>query len=361
MNRAEWTTTALVAAAGIAVAWIVWRIIGFVDEIRYINWQLSGRLDDGERRYWRRMRCCCVLRLIPFVTRRNVDKVYGRLCHKSRHGHRPAPTGGVWGVLLPSVLGIALCAVCLCGTSWAWFTANTSGDVSAVQAASFEVTLTLGDNATPQTPTDGVYTISLRTDESVTLHIMTDGTATTWYGKLEFGGRAYYTPQIEVGGTYTLTVTAEENGTLTVSPRWGTYSGDTRIEGNTLTVGGTSAAYTAPPGGVSVGDAGATTTTSMVDSATVSTTAPTTGTTATTPAPAVTAPTTVAEPTTDFTTTSEPAQTAPTTTATPDSPDRAESNSDESDDDESDSDESNGRETDTPAEPTSAAPATPAA
>lgn len=351
MNRADWTTTAIMAAAGIAVAWIVWRIIGFVDEIRYINWQLSGRLDDGERRYWRRMRGCCVLRLIPFVTRRNVDKVYGRLCHKSRHGHRPAPTGGVWGVLLPSVLGIALCAVCLCGTSWAWFTANTSGDVSAIHAASFEVTLTLGDNAIPQTPTDAdagaytIYTISLTADEPVTLHITTGGTATTWYSKLEFGGRVYYTPQKEVGGTYTLTVTAAEGGPLMVSPRWGTYSGENRIEGDTLTVGGTSAAQTAPPGGVSVDDTGATTT-STADSATVSTTAPTTGTTTTTPA--ATAPTTTELTTDSTTTTSEPAE--PTTTAPTDSPDR-----------ESDGGESNGRETDIPAEPTLAAPTTPAA
>ncbi len=42
-------------------------------------------------------------------------------------------------LLAPSVIGACICAVCLCGASWAWFTAATEASTTTIRSATFQI------------------------------------------------------------------------------------------------------------------------------------------------------------------------------------------------------------------------------
>lgn len=73
--------------------------------------------DYNEYRYWRRELRCLYLCLIPFVTERNVMKIYRIFFHKPKHAEKRNRNDSIMSVLAMSVIGIAVCAVCLCGAS----------------------------------------------------------------------------------------------------------------------------------------------------------------------------------------------------------------------------------------------------
>lgn len=97
MNQSIGATVGVIAAvigALLLVLFLVWRILYYVEEMRHIRLQLNRACHEDERRYWRRMRTYCRLRLIPFVTHRNVSTVYACFCRSSnpqKHGGAHAP------------------------------------------------------------------------------------------------------------------------------------------------------------------------------------------------------------------------------------------------------------------------------
>lgn len=44
-------------------------------------------------------------------------------------------------LLLPSILGICLCLICICGMTWAWFSASISAPAQKMTAAYYEITV----------------------------------------------------------------------------------------------------------------------------------------------------------------------------------------------------------------------------
>ena len=57
--------------------------------------------------------------------------------YKGKHCEKKAPTNIRY--MLPSLMGLMLCMVCLVGTTYAWFTANQSAEVDSIVAAEFDV------------------------------------------------------------------------------------------------------------------------------------------------------------------------------------------------------------------------------
>ena len=91
----------------------------FSREKQHLLTEMHRAADYNEYRYWRRELRCLYLCLIPFVTERNVMKVYPVFFHRTKHATKEKRSDGLMHILAPSVIGIFICAVCLCGVSWA--------------------------------------------------------------------------------------------------------------------------------------------------------------------------------------------------------------------------------------------------
>ena len=80
---------------------------GFNRDTRYILLEMNRAADSDEYRYWRRELRCHYLCLIPFVTERNVMRLYHRLYHRSKHAEKNR-SDGLSHLLAPSVIGVHL-------------------------------------------------------------------------------------------------------------------------------------------------------------------------------------------------------------------------------------------------------------
>ncbi len=159
-------------------------------------------------------------------------RLFQWLFYRSKHRENTKSEQSIYRILAPSVLAICICAVYLCGTSWAWFTATTSTGMAKIQAASYTVTVTAtsGANNAETKTENGITTVTFNAagTYTVTLTPTIDNTATTGYCKVVFGETEYYTPQL-TADSLTFTVNATAKQTLTVIPQWGTYSGEASI------------------------------------------------------------------------------------------------------------------------------------
>lgn len=143
----------------------------------------------------------------------------------------------IFHILAPSLLGAAICVVCLCGASWAWYTASVSAGAMTIQSASYTVNATVTQrvtNAEMDTPSaasdaptvtkNGIITnINFTSAGSYTVTLTPAGTAHSGYCKVTLGEKVYYTQQV-IGEPYSFTFLANANETLQITPEWGTCS-----------------------------------------------------------------------------------------------------------------------------------------
>ena len=139
-------------------------------------------------------------------------------------------------IIVSSVLGILLCIFCLAGLTWAWFSGSSSSAANSITAAEFKVKVTI--NGIDITSADGKYTLN-QTENKIT--VTADGSATTGYCIVKFGGNTYHTIQIfkvpaeKKPQSVTFTVKSVAGAELEIIPQWGTCADDnneTLIEAN---------------------------------------------------------------------------------------------------------------------------------
>ena len=208
---------------------IVLKLAQFVNhfsrEKQYLLTEMHRAADYKEYRYWRRELRCLYLCLIPFVTERNVMRVYHVFFHRAKHATKEKRSDGLMHILAPSMLAICICAICLCGASWAWFTASTSTGTAQIQSSSYKLLYQVNEDATPTelAETGTAYTLPAGTT-SITITLSATGTAgATGYCSITVGSETYYTEQISVNGTseFTFTVNAAANTQIILTPKWG--------------------------------------------------------------------------------------------------------------------------------------------
>ena len=204
---------------------IVLKLAQFVNHFsrkkQYLLTEMSRVADYNEYRYWRRELRCLYLCLIPFVTERNVMRVYPVFFYRAKHAAKEKRSDGLMHILAPSMLAICICAICLCGASWAWFTASTSTGTAQIQSSSYKLSYQVGEDttATELTEADNTYTL---TSDSTVITLKATGTAgATGYCSITVGSETYYTEQIFVDGTFTFTVNAAAGTEITLTPKWG--------------------------------------------------------------------------------------------------------------------------------------------
>ena len=116
-------------------------------------------------------------------------------------------------LLMPALLGVASCLVCLCSLTWAWFTATQNSGVQPIQSATATVTASLNDTALGELKVG--EPCSLNGTGTLTLHMA--GSAQYAYVLIKVGDTEYHTDYLTADG-YTITVN-ESGATLTLC--WG--------------------------------------------------------------------------------------------------------------------------------------------
>ena len=113
---------------------------GFAAHTRYICSEMDHADSYEEYRKWRGELRCHYLCLIPFVNGKNVMRLYDRIYHRADKVKKERKDSLV-PLLLPSVLGIFICTVCICGMTWAWYTASVETPTQKLTSACYEVTV----------------------------------------------------------------------------------------------------------------------------------------------------------------------------------------------------------------------------
>lgn len=130
---------------------------------------------------------------------------------KREHPQEKKPAS-LTALLMPSLLGVAICLVCLCSLTWAWFTATQNSGVQPIQSATATVTASLNGTALGELPIEEGITGT----GTLTLHM--DGSAQYAYVLIKVGGTEYRTGYLSATKDYTITVN-ESGATLTLC--WG--------------------------------------------------------------------------------------------------------------------------------------------
>lgn len=158
------------------------------------------------------------------------QKIEQLLMRFTRHmGTRMRKThgDGIYHLLAPSLICTCVCMVCLCGASWAWFSAAYTSPVTGITAAVYDVEVTVTDSTdgeadVPVTSQNLCCQLSLDAEHIYNVGIRATGTASSGYCSVIIDGTTYYTPQINPNSDFTFTVKANQAGTMQIIPQWGT-------------------------------------------------------------------------------------------------------------------------------------------
>lgn len=131
-------------------------------------------------------------------------------------------------LLIPPYLGIALCIICLAGTTWAWFTASIQTAPQTIVAASYDITVSIADENGTSISLDQ----SLEAGQAYDVTLVATGTAPSGgYCVMQTGEKKWYTAQLKPGDSLTFTLIPETKAVYTFAAIWGSYSGQAAITG----------------------------------------------------------------------------------------------------------------------------------
>ena len=196
----------------------------FAVETRCICREMDHADSYEEYWKWRSALRCHYLCLIPFVNKKNVMRVYRRIFHKGDAGQKKERKDSLVPLLLPSILGVCFCMICVCGMTWAWYSASVQTPAQKITAACYEVNVISVKNAA-----DGEEILpdgsGYRLDQDVTYTVIleADGTAKErgGYCLIETGDTKLYTQTFKPGDRIQIKLTPEIGGVYTFTGVWG--------------------------------------------------------------------------------------------------------------------------------------------
>lgn len=143
--------------------------------------------------------------------------------------HTKPTDENIMRLLLPSFVGTVICMVCLAGSTWAWFSASVQTAPQTIQAANYDIAVTMNGE-----PVSSPVTLEAGQKYTVTLTVA--GNAPSGgYCRVEGGTAPLYTTPLLPGDTLTFTLIPEKDGSYTFTGVWGSYAGTADIsEGCTV-------------------------------------------------------------------------------------------------------------------------------
>lgn len=193
----------------------------------------------------------------------------------TRAGYRPKrietkkQSDGLLHLLTISTVGLCACLICLCGVSWAWFTATTSTGTAVIQSSSYKLAYQVnGADATDFTEETEII---VPEGGQCSITLSATGTAgAAGYCSVQVGDETsyHYTKPILVGddaSAFTFTVYAAEGTKIYLTPKWGSYSGSADLNSGD-TIGNTTGNTQETPMNAATTTEPATTTTSAAPS-----------------------------------------------------------------------------------------------
>ena len=156
-------------------------------------------------------------------------------------GKHVKPTDeNIMQLLMPSILGMLICMVCLAGATWAWFTATTTVSVPPVSAAYFDVTTVITPEASITDDDENeVRTYTIEKNKPYIVTLTATGTASIGgYCVVKVDNESYYTGHMDLNGEsskFSFSVCSLE-GKIKIIPYWGEISDNSLniIKDNTI-------------------------------------------------------------------------------------------------------------------------------
>lgn len=156
---------------------------------------------------------------------------FKRFFYQGKYVKKKERNNSIALLLLPSVLGICLCIVCVCGMTWAWYTASVETPTQSITAAYYTVVVDSVENeGTPVSASDGNYTLTA--GQIYTIKLRASGTVQNCGGYCLIAHNdvpACYTQTFKPDETITITIQPEETGVYTFSGVWGSLPNDVKF------------------------------------------------------------------------------------------------------------------------------------
>ena len=146
---------------------------------------------------------------------------------------------GIKRMMLTSVLGMLICVVCLAGTTWAWFTANSGIDDTkkplSVETAQVKVDVSI-DNQDKRTVSGGnSQTITIAKNEKLSVTLTGDGTSTKRYCYVTVDGDRYY---VDLSSSNSITFTVcSSSDSMTIKASWSAPDSGSSLISSGATIG----------------------------------------------------------------------------------------------------------------------------
>lgn len=142
-------------------------------------------------------------------------------------------------LIVSSVLAILACLVCLCSTTWAWFTDSVSyqGTIKTAEQCLLSVSVYEGDTALDNVESG----VTLKKDVVYTVKLSLPKDSGSGYCELHANGNKYRSDYLlrhenEQAETLAFTLTVSEDREVTFSVRWGIYAGESDVVNGTLQI-----------------------------------------------------------------------------------------------------------------------------
>lgn len=214
----------ITAILAVLVAKLVSFCRGFAAHTRYICREMDHADSYEEYRKWRGELRCHYLCLIPFVNGKNVMRLYNKIYHRADKVKKERKDSLV-PLLLPSILGIFICTACVCGMTWAWYTASVETPTQKLTSANYEVTVvsvTGADGNEISSIENGSY--PLTQDNTYTVILTASGTVNECGGYCLIqneNGEKTYTQTFKPGESITVQFKPTRSGNYTFTGVWG--------------------------------------------------------------------------------------------------------------------------------------------
>ena len=144
---------------------------------------------------------------------------------------------------ITSILGILVCIICLCSTTYAWFSGSVQVDSNTLKGAGeCLLSVSVYKDGTEKAIIDTNHSATLECDGTYSVTLTLPNESASGYLVLTVDDQEYYSDYLQgndnTDQTLTFTLNVKAAKTVTFTARWGIYSGECHVKnGETLTIG----------------------------------------------------------------------------------------------------------------------------